>query len=132
MQYPTKGFFIDDDEDDRDFFCSAIQAINPNVDCRFAKDGYDAIVQLKNDIDFIPDFIFIDMNMPMMDGKQCFSAILEIKRLEQVPVYIYSTSSSPQLVDEIMQMGARDFLLKPTSMGALENLLREVLYKYAN
>ena len=132
MQSPTKGFFIDDDEDDRDFFCTAIQSIESNVDCRFAKDGSDAILQLKSDSSFIPDFIFIDMNMPMMDGKECYGAILEIDRLRNVPVYIYSTSSTPELVAEIMNMGARDFLLKPSSMGELESLLREVLYKTAS
>ncbi len=129
MLLPKKSFFIDDDEDDRDFFCTAIQAIDKDIDCRFARDGYDAIQQLKNDTDFIPDFIFIDMNMPMMDGKECYRAILEIDRLKDVPVYIYSTSGTPSLVAEIMEMGARDFLIKPTSMAGLEELLRNVLYQ---
>ena len=132
MQTPRKSFFIDDDEDDRDFFCTAIQAIDETIDCRFAKDGYDAIEQLTAHSDFTPDFIFIDMNMPMMDGKQCFEAILQIERLRNVPVYLYSTSGSPRLIEEIMRMGAKDFLIKPTSMSGLEELLRSVLYQTAD
>jgi CheY-like chemotaxis protein len=126
MLIPKKCFFIDDDEDDRDFFCTAIQTLDSDIECTFAKDGTDAIEQLTNS-DFTPDYIFIDMNMPLMDGKQCLAAIKDIERLNGVAVYIYSTSGSPKLIEEILAMGAREFLIKPTSMNALEHLLKEIV-----
>ena len=127
MSAPKKCFFIDDDEDDRDFFCLAIQAISPDMECVFAKDGVHAIEELQKDPLFIPDFIFIDMNMPMMDGKQCLTAIRRIERLNNIPVYIYSTSGTPKLISEILALGAKEFLLKPTNMNALEQLLKGIV-----
>jgi len=126
MPNPKKCFFIDDDEDDRDFFCAAMQTIDPKMECLFAKDGTDAMEQLNN-TSIIPDYIFIDMNMPLMDGKQCLAAIKKIDRLKEVAVYIYSTSGSPRLIEEILNMGANEFLIKPTSMQALEHLLKEIV-----
>lgn len=120
-------FFIDDDEDDREFFCTAIQSIDSNMECLFAKDGISAIEKLTNDTHLIPDYIFIDMNMPLMDGKQCLAAINTIDRLKGVPIYLYSTSGNPKLIEEILAMGAREFLIKPTSMNALEHLLKEIV-----
>ncbi len=119
-------FVVDDDEDDRDFFCTAIQAIDPEIRCMFAKDGLDAIAQLERS-ETLPDHIFIDMNMPLMDGRQCLAEIKKMPRMRSVPTYIYSTSGSPKLIDEIRAMGANEFLIKPTSMGALENLLKEIV-----
>lgn len=127
MSTPKRCFFIDDDEDDRDFFCTALQNINPELECIFAKDGTEAIDRLLETPELVPDFIFIDMNMPLMDGKQCLAAIREIDRLDDVPVYIYSTSGTPRLVDEILTLGAKEFLIKPTSMNALEQLLRRIV-----
>lgn len=126
MPKPKVCFFIDDDEDDRDFFCTAMQEIDPNMECLFAKDGTDAIDQLTNTT-LVPDYIFIDMNMPLMDGRQCLAVINTIERLREVSIYIYSTSGSPKLVEEILAMGAKEFLIKPTSMNALEHLLREIV-----
>lgn len=127
MPTHRKCFFIDDDEDDRDFFCTAIQTIDPEIECLFAKDGNEAIKTLTEQTDLIPDFIFIDMNMPMVDGKQCLIEIRKIDRLDDVPVYIYSTSGTTRLIDEILSLGAKEFLIKPTSMFALEQMLRTIV-----
>jgi len=127
MQILKKCFFIDDDEDDRDFFCTAMQEIDENIECIFAKDGVNAVNQLTENESFIPDYIFIDMNMPLMDGRQCLETIKKIERLNNIPVYIYSTSGSPKLVEQVMNAGAKDFLIKPSSMPELTKMLKEIV-----
>lgn len=127
MPLTKQCFFIDDDEDDRDFFCTAMTEIDPGIECFFAKDGLDAINQLKNNLSLSPDHIFIDMNMPLMDGKECLQAIKMIDRLKQIPVFIYSTAASPKLVEEVLAAGAKDFLLKPSSMADLISMLRKIV-----
>ncbi|GEP51754.1 hypothetical protein FNO01nite_24260 [Flavobacterium noncentrifugens] len=124
---PQQCFFIDDDEDDRDFFCTAMTEIDDSIECFFAKDGVDAIDQLTKNAYMVPNHIFIDMNMPLMDGKQCLQTIKKIERLKEVPVYIYSTSGSPKLVEEVLASGAKDFLIKPSNMAELVAMLRQIV-----
>jgi len=124
---PQQCFFIDDDEDDRDFFCTAMIEIDDSIECLFAKNGVDAIDQLTKNTSIVPDHIFIDMNMPLMDGKQCLQTIKSIERLKDVPVYIYSTSGSPNLIDEVLASGAKDFLIKPSNMAELVAMLRQIV-----
>jgi len=124
---PQQCFFIDDDEDDRDFFCTAMTEIDGSIECLFAKNGVDAIDQLTKNASMVPDHIFIDMNMPLMDGKQCLQTIKQIERLKEIPVYIYSTSGSPKLIDEVLSSGARDFLIKPSNMAELVAMLRQIV-----
>ena len=120
-------FFIDDDDDDRDFFCTAINSIDADMECRFAKDGIDALKQLNDNESFIPDNIFIDMNMPLMDGKQCLEEIKKLTRLNNSNVYIYSTAGSPKLIEEILSLGATDFLIKPSNMNDLKQMLKKAV-----
>jgi len=127
MPVTKKCFFIDDDEDDRDFFCTAMTEIDASIECVFAKDGIDAIQQLTADETLLPNHIFIDMNMPLMDGKQCLETIKTIQRLHEVPIYIYSTSGTPKLVDEVLASGAEDFLIKPSNMADLISMLRQIV-----
>ena len=59
---------IDDDRDDRDFFSMVMKAADPYIRCRFASDGVQALRQLNEDTEMVPDIIFMDINMPKMNG----------------------------------------------------------------
>ncbi|HEX8270451.1 MAG TPA: response regulator [Flavobacterium sp.] len=127
MEYHKKFLFIDDDADDRDFFCDAMQMVDPSSTCHFANDGMDGIDKLVNDLDFTPDYIFIDMNMPRMDGIECLREIRKIERLSRTLIYMYSTSINPKLNEELRQSGAADILVKPSTIKDLNALLQQVL-----
>ncbi len=127
MKFPKKFLFIDDDSDDRDFFCSTMQMIDPSIECFFAKDGVDALDQLHNDTAFSPDYIFIDMNMPMISGMECLAQIREIHRLNDAQIYIYSTAVNPRVNEQAMAMGASGILIKPSSINDLSKLLQQVI-----
>ena len=59
---------VDDDQDDRDFFREAILEILPTTQIREAQDGVQALELLKALNQNLPDLIFLDLNMPRMDG----------------------------------------------------------------
>jgi DNA-binding response OmpR family regulator len=68
---------IDDDEDDRDIFCEAAKEINIETECIVAINGEDALHKLKNDLRHMPEYIFLDLNIPRMNGVNCLT---ELKR----------------------------------------------------
>jgi CheY-like chemotaxis protein len=116
---------VDDDEDDREIFIIALNDLGPNIDCELACDGMDALEKLRS-TDSLPDFIFIDLNMPRMNGKECISEIKKDNRLLGIPVIIYSTSSSPHDQQDARRLGAAYFFTKPPSISALSNALRDI------
>lgn len=122
MQY----FFIDDDTDDQEIFGIAITEADPDASCIFANDGIEALQKLR-DTSFLPAGIFIDLNMPRMNGSECLTAIRQIKRLDSIPVYMYSTSSDPRLMAECLRLGAADFIVKPPGLKALTDRLTQVI-----
>ena len=116
---------VDDDEDDRDFFCEAVKEINIETECIVAINGEDALHILKNGLLDLPDYIFLDLNMPRMNGINCLTELKKDVQLKDIPVVIYSTTSYEKETNEVLHLGAFAFIVKPTS---LQKLMQEILY----
>ena len=130
MAQKTTCFLVDDDIDDQEIFALALQRVDTSIACIFANDGLDALKKLHQDETFIPHYIFIDLNMPRMNGRQCLIEIKKINRLDQVPVIIYSTSSEPTDILETKALGATDYVAKPPSISMLTKTLAQIFRKY--
>jgi CheY-like chemotaxis protein len=109
---------VDDDEDDRAFFIDAIREINPCYDYFTAKNGLDALDQLRN-MSRLPDFIFLDVNMPVMNGRECLKELKKDVKLKNIPVIIYSSSSFNQHIDFTDLQGVAHFLPKVYDLSKL-------------
>jgi iron complex outermembrane receptor protein len=118
---------VDDDIDDQEIFSTAMERADKSVNCVFANDGIDALQKINAETGFIPDFIFIDLNMPRMNGQECLSNIKKIDRLKDVPVYIYSTSADPESITANRALGAVDFIVKPNNIYDLTAVLTKIL-----
>lgn len=129
MEHSVTFFLIDDDTDDQEIFLIALEGISETIKCKYANDGIKALEKLNLDKSFIPDYIFLDMNMPRMNGKECLVEIRKIDRLKQVPTFIYSTSVDPRMVEEVKDLGATDVIIKPTSIKVLSDILENLITK---
>ncbi len=105
-------FLIDDDLDDQEIFQFVMEDVSPDVACVFANDGIRALDKLNSNEKFSPDLIIIDINMPRMNGIQCLQEIKKIKRLKDIPAYMYSTSAEPEMVKQCEKLGAAGFIKK--------------------
>ena len=126
IQRKKTCLLVDDDDDDREIFCLALSETDPSIRCLAASDGIEALEMLK-DPAFIPDYIFLDLNMPLMSGKECLTEIRKQPRLSGVPVIIYTTSASQRDMDDTLRAGASSFITKPPQISVLARKLAEVL-----
>ena len=117
---------IDDDIDDQELFAHALKHINLDVDFVTANDGVHAIEKITSDSEFNPYFIFIDVNMPRMNGIECLIEIKKISKVKNTPVYLYSTYGDPETISEGKKLGAIDLLVKAHSMKELEQTLANI------
>ncbi len=117
-------FLIDDHADDREIFLMALKALNPSIGLEMAENGVKALEKIKSDEHFLPDYIFLDMNMPYMSGKDCLIALREIERLKNVPILIYS---SIQDFEELKSFGASRFIRKQNSIAETTKILSDII-----
>ncbi|HSB93871.1 MAG TPA: response regulator [Flavitalea sp.] len=121
-----KILIVDDDEDDKDFLCEAIQKIESSAYCIWVSDGVHALT-LINDRSFNPpDFIFLDLNMPKIGGIQCLEKIRKLEHYESIPVIIYTTSKISIEQFEIHSLGPISILTKPTRIAELSKAVDDI------
>ena len=117
---------IDDDEDDRDLFEIALEDLDTEVGFTGVGSCCDALDILNNTSE-TPDFIFLDLNMPQISGKECLASLKESLRLSKIPVIIFSTSSDPRDIKETKELGAIDFITKPNKTSELTTILKNFI-----
>ncbi len=118
-----KFLLVDDDEDDRETFSSTLKSIEPEIVCYCSSNANDALDKLEKGIYQDPDIIFLDINMPVINGWECLTALRSNKRYRRTPIIMYSTSSSPMEINTALQSGALCFLTKPDEYRTLRNIL---------
>lgn len=116
----------DDDEDDRDIFINVLTEVSDSVHITVARNGQDALDTLSTTNE-LPDIIFLDLNMPVMGGADCLRMLKANPRLKDIPVFIYSTSSNHEHVEETFTGGASLYIPKPESYTGLRNMAKAVL-----
>lgn len=122
---------IDDDDDDRGFFSEALHEVNPDFICREEIDGRAAIEYLEK-TNLLPEAIFLDMNMPRMNGFECLQEIKKSTRLKHIPVAIYSTFHSPDLEKKAYSLGASCYLKKPLHFIEIIDCIRSFITQFRN
>ena len=115
-------FLADDDEEDRLFFAEALKEIPLSIETSAFADGVGLMGNLYSD-EKLPDIIFLDLNMPMMNGFECLSDIRDDEKFKNIPVIIYSTSYLKKEIEQLRRMGATGYLRKPSSFNQLKTLI---------
>jgi len=119
-----KSFFlVDDDKDDTDMFGEALESIDPSLKFDFAHNGADLISKLKTGTIPDPHIIFLDINMPLMDGWECLRQLKKINK-QDIPVIMYSTSVED--AETALQLGALCHYKKPSNFRLLKEFLELV------
>jgi CheY-like chemotaxis protein len=122
----NKLLLIDDDEDDQFFFKEALESIDPTILCDVAINGKIAFDKLKISTT-LPDLIFLDLNMPVMNGFDFLQEIKKENKLNRIPIGIFSTSNIISDRELTKTLGARFFLTKPTDLKILRNKIQDIL-----
>jgi CheY-like chemotaxis protein len=119
-------FLVDDDIDDHEIFKSALAKVDGDLVLLTATNGYEALEVLST-ANKLPDYIFVDLNMPRMGGLQFLKEIKQTDSLKDIPIIIYSTSSNPADIAKTKELGAVSFVTKPSRFSELCNLLQSLI-----
>ena len=119
---------VDDDSDDRDLVRNVIKKLDPTIEFLHAENGLVAHkilsqAKLKNEF---PCLIILDINMPLMDGKQTLVRIKKDPTLNQIPIVMFSTSSSALDKAFCSQYGV-ELITKPAKLATVYTEVERLL-----
>jgi CheY-like chemotaxis protein len=125
MAYLNPILLADDDEDDRMFFENAVLEIDPNLKIVQYPDG----MELMKDISSFQNagILFLDINMPKLNGYQCLIELRKEKKYQNLPIIIFSTAASGDLINSLFDAGADAFIVKPNDFRQWKSVINETI-----
>lgn len=123
---PPTILFVDDDADDTFLFREVLAEVDPALGFASAANGEEALDKLSRSDGRLPDLIFMDLNMPRMNGRECLAAIKASDRLRHIPVIMYTTSSYGKDKEDVLNSGAAFYITKPANYADLKSILSVV------
>lgn len=120
------AYIVDDDIDDQEFLIEALKEVDSSVTCFTALNGQEGLNKLVINVVPLPSIIFLDLNMPRINGRQFLHQLKSVTRFKYIPVIVYTTSSDQQDVDEMKQLGAADYLVKQFDSLVLKEALSSI------
>jgi DNA-binding response OmpR family regulator len=106
------------------FFKKALNEIAPDIQFTDVHDGDALISFLEN---FIPDLLFLDLNMPCKNGMECIKSIRENRIYDSLPIIIFSIAHDDNVIQLTYSLGAHLYFLKPAEYSTLVSGLRSIL-----
>lgn len=116
---------IDDDQDDKYFFATALDQVDETIKLYTASNGVDALDKLR----FVkPDLILLDLIMPRMNGSVFLSMLKRNKNLRDIPVIVYTTDLSIFQEKDLLKAGAEQIILKPQTLSETIKKIEYILH----
>jgi CheY-like chemotaxis protein len=126
LEFQTQHVLLaDDDEDDQLLFQEALRELPSLVHLSMARDGEETLTLL-NSMTLLPDLLFLDLNMPILNGLECLHKIKSDPRLATLPVVIFSTSSFPGNINRVYELGAHLYIRKPNDFTTFKRVIQHV------
>ena len=115
----------DDDADDAQIFQEALVEADCDTTFQYVETGAEVFELLGDGL--IPDIIFLDLNMPIMNGWQCLAKLKNTPAYEKIPVIMYTTSSNPRDYQIALELDAHGLISKPSNPKVLVKILNTIL-----
>lgn len=120
-----KVLLLDDDRDDCEIFEQVLLEVNPSLQLYCLHKAEALLEAIKTQQ---PDIIFLDMNMPKINGIECLRMLYKEGICNTIPVVIYSDSENPKEIEIAYKLGATLYFRKQAQMAELVQRINQIVH----
>ena len=117
----------DDDKADCLLFKEALEELPVSAHLTIVHNGEQVIEELTRKGNKLPDVLFLDLNMPRKNGFAALGQIKRSRKLQDLPVIIFSTASEHETVKNVYRDAAHYYICKPVDFSQLKRAIYEAL-----
>jgi CheY-like chemotaxis protein len=117
-------FLADDNRQDCLSFEKAVVNIDPHIKLVTVTNGEELLQLLTH---YIPELLFLDLEMPAKNGIQCLQAIRSNRVYDHLPIIVFTATQRANNIQVAYGLGANLFFSKPKELGALVPSLHYIL-----
>ena len=119
-----KILLVDDDHEEAELFTSALKTVDAKTELIHAEDCVDLLESIRKNK---PDIVFMDINMPFLNGIECLKTVRAAAEFKDLPIIMYSTSNNQKNIIESFNNNANLYIVKPDSYRGIIIALEKVL-----
>lgn len=110
--------------DDSALMLRTMKGILKGYDVKMAKTGSEAIEMIEKKR---PDLIFLDYDMPVIDGKMTFKMIRKTDNGKDVPIVFLTGVKDKQHIEEVLELNPAGYILKPADQDRIFSTIHSIL-----
>ncbi|NQZ09161.1 MAG: response regulator [Algicola sp.] len=130
---PIRIHMCDDDPDDQLLVSDALEEARLGNPIDFTTNGKELLQYLNREGEYshlvdqpLPGLILLDLNMPIMDGREVLSKIKQHEKFRSIPIIVLTTSKAEADIARTYDMGVNSFIMKPVSFDSLVEMIKSV------
>lgn len=117
----------DDDTDDQEMISDSFRDIDSGCRVEVVSNGQMAIERIQDKTLPKPCLVVLDLNMPVLDGMETLSRIRSTGDFDDVPIVVFTTSSSRESRKQSLTLGALDYIVKPNDYNGLMEVTAKMM-----
>jgi len=127
---PAQVLLVEDNADDVELTLEALKDSKVRMEVNVVSDGLAAMKFLRREGEYTdkprPDLVLLDLNLPLMDGREVLQEIRKDPDLTDVPVVVLTTSQSEADICKAYEMHANCYITKPVDFLQFSNIVRQI------
>lgn len=127
---PAQVLLVEDNEDDVELTLAALEDSRVRMKVHVVADGFSALSFLRQEGEYAekprPDLVLLDLNLPLMDGREVLKEIRDDPRLTDMPVVVLTTSQDERDILASYHLHANCYIAKPVDFKQFTEVIRQI------
>ncbi|MDB5804642.1 MAG: response regulator receiver protein [Betaproteobacteria bacterium] len=129
-QRPAEILLVEDNEDEVFLTRRAFRTVNPLINLHHVDNGEKCLAFLRRQPPYeqapVPDLVLLDINMPVMSGREVLQAINADDALCHLPVVVMTTSNEENEIFEMYRLRCSSYVTKPVNFERFVQVIRQL------
>lgn len=126
----AKVLIVEDNEDDIELTLEALEDSKIRMEIHVVYDGISAMAFLRREGQYAdkprPDLVFLDLNLPLMNGREVLKNIKGDPNLTDIPVVVLTTSEDEEDILKAYQLHANCYISKPVDFSKFTQIIKQI------
>ena len=127
MLKKSKILLVEDNAEDVKLMKIVLQRHFQNIDLLVIQDGKEALQFFNSDISTSIDLIFLDLNLPGINGIKILKKIKSNSFYKVIPTIMLTTSKAKEDVQKCLELGANAYVQKPLKFTELKKIMQKLI-----
>jgi CheY-like chemotaxis protein len=127
---PAEVLLAEDNENDVELTRQGFKRCKLLLNLHHVKDGVECMAFLRKQGKYTtaptPDLLLLDMNMPLMDGREVLVEMVADETLNAIPIVVLTTSSQDEEILKMYKLGCSSYIVKPVDFDQFLDVVRSI------